>query len=76
MKTISIRELHAETGRFVRAAQHETFRVTDRGREVAILKAPAPAESGGKRFPKRRLASLPKVRVNSSVYISQERDAG
>ncbi len=75
MKTISIRELHAHTGRFVREAQHETIRVTDRGREVAVLKAPASAEAAGKPFPKRRLASLPKVRIDSSVYISQERDS-
>lgn len=74
MKTISIRQLHEHTGRFVREAQHEMIRVTDRGREVAVLKASAPAEAGGKRFPKRRLASLPKVRVDSSVYISQERN--
>ena len=74
MKTISIRELHAHTGRFVRQARDEPIRVTDRGREVAVLKAPAPAEAAGKPFPKRRLASLPKVRVDSSVYISQERD--
>ncbi len=75
MKTISIRELHAHTGRFVREAKHETIRVTDRGREVAVLKAPAPAEAAGKPFPKRPRASLPKVRVDSSVYISEERDS-
>ena len=74
MKTISIRELHTHTGRFVRQAQHETIRVTDRGREIAVLKAPTPVEAEGKRFPKRRLASLPKVRVDSSIYISEDRD--
>ncbi len=75
MKTISIRELHARTGHFVRAAQHEMIRVTDRGREMAVLKSPSPGESSGKPFPKRRLSSLPRVRINSSIYISQERDA-
>lgn len=74
MKTISIRQLHTHTGRFVREAQHETIRVTDRGREVAVLKGSTPAEATGKPFPKRRLASLPKVRIDSSVYISQERE--
>ena len=74
MKTISIRELHAHTGRFVREAQHEAIRVTDRGREVAVLKGSTPAEAAGKPFPRRRLASLPRVRVDSAVYISQERD--
>ena len=74
MRTVSIRELHTHTGRLVRAAQHEEIHVTDRGREVAVLKALTPAESMGKRFPKRRISSLPRVRVSSSVYISQERD--
>ncbi|MGI9115816.1 MAG: type II toxin-antitoxin system prevent-host-death family antitoxin [Chthoniobacterales bacterium] len=75
MRTISIRELHERTGHFVRAAQHETIRVTDRGREVAILKAAAASEAAGVHFPRRRVASLPKVRVDSSVYISEERNA-
>ncbi|MGI8604913.1 MAG: type II toxin-antitoxin system Phd/YefM family antitoxin [Verrucomicrobiales bacterium] len=75
MKTISIRELHQHTGRFVREAQHDTIQVTDRGRPVAILKAPILAELSGKPFPKRRLSSLPKVSVDSSAYISEERDA-
>ena len=47
MKTISIRQLHTHTGRFVREAQHEAIRVTDRGREVAVLEAPAPGGSRG-----------------------------
>jgi antitoxin (DNA-binding transcriptional repressor) of toxin-antitoxin stability system len=74
MKTISIRELHAHTGRFVRQAQHETIRVTDRGREVALLKAPSARESAGKPFPRRKLSSLPKVRIDSTVYMSDDRD--
>ncbi len=51
------------------------IRVTDRGREVAVLKASTPAEVAGKKFPKRRLALLPKVRIDSTAYISEERDA-
>lgn len=75
MKVISIRELHQHTGRFVREAAREPVYVTDRGRQVAVLKAPVPAEMTGKPFPKRPLSSLPKVRVDSTTYISDERDA-
>lgn len=73
-KTISIRELHQHTGRYVRAAERGIIHVTDRGRQVAVLKAASPAELSGKPFPKRRISSLPKVRVDSSTYISQERN--
>jgi antitoxin (DNA-binding transcriptional repressor) of toxin-antitoxin stability system len=39
MKTITIRELHLETGRWVRyAAAKEPLVVTDRGRRVAALR--------------------------------------
>ena len=75
MRIISIRELHAHTGRFVRAAQHEIIHVTDRGKQVAVLKAASGQEMSGKRFPKRPLSSLPKVRVDSTIFLSQERDA-
>ena len=46
MKAITIRELHANTGRWVRrAADFGEIRVTDRGRAVAKLvpESPAPA---------------------------------
>lgn len=75
MKSISIRELHQHTGRFVREAVRQPIFVTDRGRQVAVLKAPGAAELEGQPFPKRRLSSLPKVRVDSTVYISEERNA-
>jgi antitoxin (DNA-binding transcriptional repressor) of toxin-antitoxin stability system len=75
MKTISIRDLHQHTGRFVREAARQPIFVTDRGCQVAVLKAPTAAEMIGKPFPKRRLSSLAKVRVDSTVLISEERDA-
>jgi len=38
MKTISIRELHAKTGAYIRkAAQHGEIHVTDNGRTVAKI---------------------------------------
>ena len=44
MKTISIKQLHAETGRWVRTAKKQTLIVTDRGEEIAELRVAA--ESG------------------------------
>jgi prevent-host-death family protein len=75
MKVITIRELHEHTGKFVRQAQKEPVLVTDRGRQIAVLKAITAAESVGKPFPKRKLTSLPRVSIDSTVYISEERDA-
>jgi len=75
MKSISIRELHEHTGRLVREAQKEPIFVTDRGRQIAILKPIMSAEISGKPFPKRELSSLPKVEIDSTVYVSEERDA-
>ncbi|MDQ5979036.1 MAG: hypothetical protein QG602_2010, partial [Verrucomicrobiota bacterium] len=37
MRSISITELHAETGSWVRAAKHETIVITRRGEKVAEL---------------------------------------
>jgi prevent-host-death family protein len=75
MKAITIRELHEHTGKFVRQAQKEPVLVTDRGQQIAVLKGVTTAETVGKKFPKRKLSSLPRVTVDSTVYISDERDA-
>jgi hypothetical protein len=75
MKANTNRQLHEHTGKFVRQAQKEPVIVTDRGQQIAILKGITTAEAGGKQFPKRRLASLPRVSIDSTVYISEERDA-
>ena len=75
MKTISIKQLHAETGRWVRAAKTQTLIVTDRGAEVAVL---CPLETSGQ--PKavlnraERWAWMPRVPVDSTIYISEDRD--
>ncbi len=47
MKTLSIRELHATTGKIVRAAQKESIFVTDHGTVVAVLRAASPADMAG-----------------------------
>ncbi|MGA8477247.1 MAG: hypothetical protein WB696_04745 [Chthoniobacterales bacterium] len=75
MKVITIRDLHQHTGKFVRQAQKEVIFVTDRGQQVAVLKGITLAETTGKPFPKRKLSSLPRVSIDSTVYISEERDA-
>ena len=75
MKTISIKQLHAETGRWVRSARTTPVIVTDRGVEVAILNArdktalPRPVFTLAGRRPR------PKVTGDSTVLISAERDA-
>jgi prevent-host-death family protein len=75
MRTITIRQLHERTGKLVRAAEKETFIVTERGRRVAVLKPLSDSDVSGKSFPKRRLSSLPKVAADSTDVISQERDS-
>ena len=75
MKTVTIRDLHHRTGEVVRASAHEKILITERGRAVALLKGVEPADLTGKPFPKRDRRKLPRVRVDSTVYISEERDA-
>jgi antitoxin (DNA-binding transcriptional repressor) of toxin-antitoxin stability system len=75
MKVVSIRELHEHTGRLVRQALKEPILVTDRGQQIAVLRSINAAEISGKPFPKRKLSSLAKVAVDSTVYLSEERDA-
>lgn len=74
VKTISIKQLHAETGRWVRAARTSPVIVTDRGEEVAVLKSrdnaglPRPVFTLANRRPR------PKVAGDSTVLISADRD--
>jgi len=73
MKTATIRELHMNTGKLVRASAHENILITDRGQAVAILKCAQAAELIGKPFPKRDICNMPKVPGDSTVYISEDR---
>ena len=69
MKTISIRELQLETGRWVRhAASRDRIVVTDRGRRVAALQ-PFDASVTGRPLPNREAAirRRSKVPVDSAV---------
>ncbi len=74
MKTISIKELHAATGRWVRAAKSTTVTVTDHGEPVALL---APYAASARQRPVFRLrgrSPRPKIAVDSTIGISADRD--
>jgi antitoxin (DNA-binding transcriptional repressor) of toxin-antitoxin stability system len=76
MKTISIRELHLQTGRWVRhAASRGPIVVTDRGRRVAALQ-PFDASVTGRPLPNREAAirKRSKVPVDSVLYQSELRE--
>jgi prevent-host-death family protein len=76
MKTISIRELHLETGRWVRhAASRGPVVVTDRGRRVAALQ-PFDASMTRRPLPNREatIRKRSKVPVDSAVYQSELRE--
>jgi antitoxin (DNA-binding transcriptional repressor) of toxin-antitoxin stability system len=75
MKTISIRELHLKTGRWVRhAASHEPVAVTDRGRRIAALQ-PFDATPNRRPLPDREetIRKRSRVPVDSVVYQSEAR---
>jgi antitoxin (DNA-binding transcriptional repressor) of toxin-antitoxin stability system len=75
MKTISVRELHMHTGRYVRQGAEEKMVVTDRGRSVAIL-MPMDRDVAGAPLPKREsfIRRLPHLNVDSTTLVSEDRD--
>ena len=83
MKTISIRELHARTGLWVRETAHYgEIRVTDHGHVIAALRLPeqAPAAGGwGRRklnpaFLRMKRTGQLGLTADSSRLISDDRD--
>ncbi len=74
MKTATIRELHMNTGKLVRASAHENILITDHGEPVAVLKRAKAADLTGKPFPKRDIRKMPKSNIDSTIYVSQDRD--
>ena len=74
MKTISIKQLHAETGRWVRAAKTQTLIVTDRGEKVATIQPHIDEASPAAVFTLKNRGFRPKVPVDSTIYISEDRD--
>ena len=76
MKTISIRELHLKTGRWVRhAVTRGPIVVADRGRSVAALQPFDPSVIG-RPLPNREAAirKRSKVPVDSALYVSKLRE--
>jgi prevent-host-death family protein len=78
MQTVSIRELHLGTGKWVRrVARDGRVVVTDRGRPVATLSPFAPADLGTA-FGDRKLApgfaALTLTAGDSTAYVSEDRD--
>lgn len=78
MKTISIRELHLATGKWVRhAATREPIVVSERGRPVATLQATTTAVRGNP-LPDReaRIRRRSRLPVDSARYQEESRDRG
>lgn len=73
MKTLSIKELHSHTGKWVRSASSQSITLTDRGQPVAEL---GPLSQNEKvSFPRRSISDLPKSKcLDSTALISEERD--
>jgi antitoxin (DNA-binding transcriptional repressor) of toxin-antitoxin stability system len=80
MKTITIRELHQATGRWVRRARAGELYVTERGQLIAkiVPASPVPAKPffAHPRFTRAFLAQRKYLRggTDSTETISQERD--
>lgn len=73
VKTISIKELHARTGHWVRAAKTQAIVVTDRGEKVASLQ-PHTAATPVVKFRRRDWSKLPASPFDSTIFISEDRD--
>ena len=78
MKSITIRELHLQTGHWVRhAATKGTVVITDRGHRIAAL-LPVEAATVGQPLPDReaKIRRRARIPIDSAVYISDMRDRG
>lgn len=78
MVRINIRELHIDTGRWVRrAANREQVVITSRGTPVAVL-SPIDALVPGKSLPNRwkQIKRMRRIPVDSGVYLSKMRGSG
>lgn len=78
MKRITIRELHMRTGSWVReAAREDPIIVTDRGEPIAVVKAYSRSDTA-RSFADRResdaFGRLPKINLDSTAYLSEDRD--
>ncbi|MEY2881785.1 MAG: hypothetical protein RLZZ15_4165 [Verrucomicrobiota bacterium] len=74
VKTSLITQRHAETGRWVRATRSGPIRVTNRKATPAATVKEAAANGSRPVFPGRDLSTMPRVPVDSTIYISEDRD--
>jgi antitoxin (DNA-binding transcriptional repressor) of toxin-antitoxin stability system len=74
MRTISIKQLHAETGKWVRAARKQPLIVTDRGEKIASLQAHVPIDPPRPVYAGRNWSKLPQIDFDSTAMISADRD--
>jgi len=74
MKTISIEELHERTEDYVRAATAEPIAIAEQGQPLVQLSAVRGVNLSGKPFPVRALSTMPKAAVETSHYISEDRN--
>ena len=70
---MTIKELHDKTGRLVRQAGKELLVITDRGEKIAVLKNYSESELTTTAFPSRNVEKLPRVEVDSTRLISEDR---
>lgn len=78
MKTVSLEELHEQTGRVVRDAATEEILVTENGQPLAVLRGVQNGSDHRQYWQERerRLAALPNLRTDSTSFISEDRDRG
>jgi antitoxin (DNA-binding transcriptional repressor) of toxin-antitoxin stability system len=74
MRTATIHELHLNTRKLVRAAAGQKITITDRGGPIVLLKALDRPDLVGKPFPRRDIRKMPKSKMDSTIYASQDRD--
>jgi len=74
MKSVTIRELHAQTGALVRSAGAEGLLILDRGRPVAVLRHYVPPSGAGLPDREQEILSLPAIPMDSATLIREDRD--
>jgi hypothetical protein len=74
VRTITIRGFQRNTVKLVRAAAHDKIIVADRGWPVALLEKSDGSDLVGRPFPKRDIRKMPKVKGDSTDYVSGDRD--
>ena len=73
MKIITIKELHDKTGKLVREARADNLVITDHGRMIAVLKRYEESDLGAEPFTARNVHDLPKLDIDSTRLISEDR---